>query len=121
MELGIIVQSIIVISLMVGVGALVSRTFPLNGDTRSMMISLIVNVGMPCIILASIFKVEIDQAMFKTILLVLALSIIINLVGIGLGWLFGFIFYRDAKNIREMALLSGLGNTGFIEIGRAHV
>lgn len=54
---------------MVGIVALVSRTYPLNEDTRSMLISLIVNVGMPCIILSSIFKVEIDEAMFRTILL----------------------------------------------------
>ena len=116
MEISIIIQSILVISLMVIIGAVVSRTFPLNGDTRSMLISLIVNVGMPCIILSSIFKVDIDEKMFKTILIVLVISVLINLLGISLGWLFASIFYKGSDNIRELSLLSGLGNTGFIGI-----
>lgn len=116
MEINIVVQSIIIISLMIIIGAILSRSFQLNDDTRSVFISLIVNVAMPCIILSSIFNVEMNDHTFKMIILVFCLSVLINIGGIGLGWLLSVIFYRKSNKTRELALLSGLGNTGFIGI-----
>lgn len=101
---------------MIFLGAILSRTFPFNDDTRQMFISLIVNVAMPCIILSSIFNVEITKDSFRLIAIVFILSIIINLTGIGLGWLFARICYPKSKKKAELAILSGLGNTGFIGI-----
>ncbi len=101
---------------MIIIGALLSRTFPFNDDTRGLFISLIVNIAMPCIILSSIFNVEMDNGTFKMIAVVFGLSILINLTGIGIGWVFAAIFYPNTNKRRELALLSGLGNTGFIGI-----
>ncbi|MEK3936361.1 AEC family transporter [Sporosarcina sp. FSL W7-1349] len=116
MEIAVVFQSITVITVMIVIGALLTRTFPFNDDTRKMFISLIVNVAMPCIILSSIFNVEMEEDTFKMIALVFCLSIIINIMGIGIGWLFATVFYRHSNKKNELALLSGLGNTGFIGI-----
>src|SRR5699024_2240188 len=74
----------------------------------------IINTGMPAIILSSIFKVEIDQAMFRKILLVLVISVVINMIGILIGLISSY-FLHDHNRV-ESAVLSGLGNTGFIGI-----
>src|SRR5699024_2102041 len=116
MEISVVVQSIMLIALMIFLGAILSRTFPFNDDTRQMFISLIVNVAMPSIILSSIFNVDITKDSFKLIVIVFILSIVINLTGIGLGGLFARIFYPRSKKKAELAILSGLGNTGFIGI-----
>jgi len=116
MEIAVIVQTIIVISLMVFIGAIISRTFAFNDDTQKMLISLIVNIGMPSIILANIFEVEFSDSIFHIILIVLISSIIINLTGIGLGWCFLCFFHRNSNKIPEVSLLSGIGNTGYIGI-----
>lgn len=116
MEISIVFQSIVLIALMIFIGALLSKTFPFNDDTRKMFISLIVNVAMPSIILSSIFKVEMNQDIFKMIIIVFLISILINLTGIGLGSLLVGVFYKDSRKKSEVALLSGLGNTGFIGI-----
>ncbi|MFJ7936701.1 AEC family transporter [Sporosarcina sp. NPDC096371] len=116
MEISVVVQSIVIISFMIIIGAFLSKSFTFNEDTRSVFISLIVNVAMPCIILSSIFNVEMNDNTFTMIILVFCLSILINLAGIGLGWLLSVIFYRKSTKKRELALLSGLGNTGFIGI-----
>lgn len=116
MDIGVIVQTIIVISLMVLIGAIISRTFAFNNDTQAMLISLIVNIGMPSIILANIFKVEFSDSIFHIILIILISSIIINITGIGLGWCFLSLFHRGSKKTPEVALLSGIGNTGYIGI-----
>lgn len=116
MEINVVVQSIIIISIMIIIGAILSKSFKFNDDTRSVFISLIVNVAMPCIILSSIFKVEMSDNTFKRIIVVFCLSIIINLAGIGMGWILTNVFNRDSNKRKELALLSGLGNTGFIGI-----
>ncbi len=114
MEFSTVFESILMIAIMIVLGALLSRTFPFNSDTRKMFVSIIVNVAMPCIILSSIFKMDIDAGIFKKVLIVFGLSIIINLLGIGLGWLLAVL--GKMRHSREIAILSGLGNTGFIGI-----
>ncbi|WP_391117647.1 AEC family transporter [Psychrobacillus sp. L3] len=116
MEITQVIQSITIISIMITIGAIISKTFRINEDTRKVFISIIVNVAMPCIILSSIFHVEMNEKRFKMIMLVFCLSVIINIIGIGLGWVFSGVFYRSSTNRKELALLSGLGNTGFIGI-----
>lgn len=116
MEISVVFQSIVIISIMIIIGAILSKTFPFNNDTRQMFVSLIVNVAMPCIILSSIFKVEINDEIFKLMALVFGLSIVINSIGIAFGWIIVTLFYKNSNRKREIALLSGLGNTGFIGI-----
>lgn len=116
MEFSLIFESIFIISIMIALGSVLSRTFPFNSDTRKLLVSLIVNIAMPSIILSSILNVEINRETFKMIAIVIVLSVTINLLGILIGWLFSKTFYRHSTKKREIALLSGLGNTGFIGI-----
>ncbi|RSK33723.1 AEC family transporter [Bhargavaea beijingensis] len=116
MTMSLVFHSIGVITLMIGIGVILSRTFNFNEDTRNAFISLITNVGMPCIILSSIFQVDIEGELFGKIIFVFLVSIAINLAGIGLGYLFAILFHKKLDRARELAILSGLGNTGFIGI-----
>ncbi|MCG3088260.1 AEC family transporter [Sporosarcina cyprini] len=116
MALGLILHSIGIITLMIGIGVLLARTFHFNADTRNVFISLIVNVGMPCIILSSIFQIEIDGSLLRKIGFVFLFSIGFNVIGIGIGYLFAILFHKKVNRARELAILSGLGNTGFIGI-----
>lgn len=116
MEFTVIFQSITLIAMLIFIGAILAKTFPVNNDTRQMFISLIVNIAMPSIILSSIFNVEITKDSFKLIVSVFILSIIINIFGIALGSLFVRIFYPKSTKKVEIAILSGLGNTGYIGI-----
>lgn len=110
----VIVQPILMIGCLILIGFLVSKTYTFNEETRTLFITLIINTGMPAIILSSIFKVEIDQSMFRNILLILVIAIIISIIGIIIGLLCANLFHNENK--LESAILSGLGNTGFIGI-----
>lgn len=116
MEFTVVFQSILLIAILIFIGAMISKTFPVNHDTRQTFISLIVNIAMPSIILSSIFNVDITKDRFKLIVIVFILSIIINLFGIFLGRLFVQLFYPKSTKKAEIAILSGLGNTGYIGI-----
>ncbi|MBI0580525.1 AEC family transporter [Neobacillus cucumis] len=116
MEFSVVFQSILNITLLILIGVLLSKTFSFNDETRKMFINLIVNIAMPCMILSSIFKVDLNAGIFKSMLIVFCLSIFINLLGIALGWILSITFQGDSTKKREIALMSGLGNTGFIGI-----
>ncbi len=116
MEYTVVFESILLIGFMILIGVLLARITPINDSTRKTYTLIIVNVAMPCIILSSIFKVEIDHSILKNIGIVFGLSIIISIVGILIGWLSITIFDKDSTMKPEVALLSGLGNTGFIGI-----
>lgn len=114
MEFASVFQSIFMMGSMIGIGSLLAKHAPLNDDTRNLMIQLIVNVAMPCIILNSIFQFPINQQVLKQVLMIFFLSIALNILGIGLGWILALISKAPPNKAREMAILSGLGNTGFI-------
>lgn len=116
MEFSVVFESIILIGLMILIGVALANFTPINDHTKKLYTMIIVNVAMPCIILSSIFKVEIDQEILKNIVIVFIFSLLINILGIAVGW-FGASFSKKYKPYRrEIALLSGLGNTGFIGI-----
>ncbi|MEK4426879.1 AEC family transporter [Solibacillus sp. FSL K6-1523] len=116
MDLGIVFQSIFLIALLIFLGSIVARFYVFNEDTKKMYITLITNVAMPSIILSSIFSVEIDQKMVKTLGLIFVFSIIINLIGLLIGFLATIIFKKYTARSIEVAILSAFGNTGFIGI-----
>ncbi|WP_153722611.1 AEC family transporter [Sporosarcina cascadiensis] len=116
MELSEVFHSISVIAIMILIGTALARVTPITEDTRRTYTTLIVNVAMPCIILSSIFKVSIDESILRNMGLVFLLSIGVNLIGIGIGWFFASASTENRKLRQEIALLSGLGNTGFIGI-----
>ena len=116
MNLYLIFESIAMIFLMISIGALVSRTITFNSDTQGVFISLIVNVAMPCIILASIFTVEIDYRLINQMGIVFLSSIAIGLIGILIGFLSAHYLVKEKRNAKEFAIMSGLGNTAFIGI-----
>ena len=106
MQMDAVIQVVMLIGLFILIGALLGRTFPLNDDTRSLFINLIVNIAIPAIILSSVFNVDITSDHLRLIALVFVMSIVINLLGIGLGYIFVLIFNRNAANRTELALVS---------------
>lgn len=115
MELAVVFHSILLIAILIILGAIVARSYKFNSDTNQMFITLITNVAMPSIILSSIFKVDIKNDMLQTLAVIFLISISINLVGLGLGYVISLIFKQNSKKI-EIAVLSAFGNTGFIGI-----
>lgn len=99
-------QSVLLIALMIAIGALLSRTFSFNDDTRQMLTSLIIYIAMPSIILSSIFNIDVDANRLQNIAIVFMLSIIINLTGIGLGWFFATLSSTHATKRGEIGFLS---------------
>lgn len=116
MEIAVVFHSILLISALIGLGAIAARTYKFNNDTKKMYISLITNVGMPSIILSSIFNVTVNRETLKLLFVIFLVSIGINLLGLALGYITTLLFKKRFKKSIEVTILSAFGNTGFIGI-----
>ncbi|BAU29210.1 hypothetical protein DFP93_11726 [Aneurinibacillus soli] len=116
MEISTVVSSIAVMAAMIVIGALLTRTVPFTVERRQLLMAIIINVAMPCIIFHGIFQTKVDQAFLTLVLITFVCSIILNSLGVGLGFLAARAARMTPDKAREIALLSGLGNTGFIGI-----
>jgi len=105
-----------VVASIIGIGMYLAKHIAFEGDVRKFLGTLIVNVALPCIVLYSIFELPVDNALLHQIGYVFVLSIGLNGIGMLLGWSAGKLTGADAKRSRELAILSGLGNTGFLGI-----
>ncbi|RNB60058.1 AEC family transporter [Brevibacillus gelatini] len=114
MEFQTLQQSVLIMAVIIGIGSLIGYRQPLTADSRQLVITIIVNVAMPCIILDGIFRTQIDQQLLVQIFAIFAISVVLNCLGIFLGWAGARALPLPAKKRREIAILSGLGNTGFI-------
>jgi predicted permease len=114
MEFQTLQQSILIMAVIIGIGSLIGYRQPLTADSRQLVITIIINVAMPCIILDGIFQTAIDSQILTQIFVIFLVSVLLNCLGIFLGWAGARTLPLPAKKRRELAILSGLGNTGFI-------
>lgn len=114
MEIQTLLQSILIMAVIIGIGSLIGYRQPLTADSRQLVITIIINVAMPCIILDGIFQTPIDSHILTQIFAIFLVSILLNCLGILLGWAGARTLPLPEKKRREIAILSGLGNTGFI-------
>ncbi|MED0679446.1 AEC family transporter [Aneurinibacillus thermoaerophilus] len=115
-EISAVLSSILIMAAMILIGALLANRIPFTTERRQLLIAIIINVAMPCIILNGVFQTKIDSFFLSLVLLTFLGSIIINCLGVFLGWMAAQAMRVPPDKAKEMALLSGLGNTGFIGI-----
>lgn len=115
-SLEIIFPVMVVLAIMVGIGGLLTRWIRFEGDVKKALVTILIYVAMPSIILQSIFELAMTQKLLQSMFLMLLLAVIINCLGIAVGWVSQrFTSFSNMKK-KELAVLSGLGNNGFIGI-----
>ncbi|WP_027415932.1 AEC family transporter [Aneurinibacillus terranovensis] len=114
MEVSTVLSSIAIMTIMIGIGSLLTLRVPFTAERRELLMTLIVNVALPFIIISGVFHTRMDGQFLLLILGTFVISIIVNCIGIAMGWLAARSIGAGHEKVREMAILSGLGNTGFI-------
>lgn len=101
---------------MIFIGILLRRKQPLTPEVKHLMIQLIVNVGMPCIVLSGILNFEIDGAVMALIFQTFLIAVGINVGAIALSFTLAKSRGKTKAEASEIAIVSSLGNTAFIGI-----
>lgn len=114
--------SVSVMGAMMIVGVLLRRSYGLTIESQRLVVALIVNIGLPSIVLSSVFNSHLDSAMMKQILTMFALSVILNTLGIVIVRYIALKkFKTEDKKASEIAITATLGNTAFIGIPLCYV
>ena len=87
MEISLLLQSILLMAVIIAIGSVIGYRQPLTGESRQLIITIIVNVAMPCIILDGVFQTPIDSQTMTQIVIIFGISVLLNCLGILLGWL----------------------------------
>lgn len=117
---GAIFTAVSLMGSMILIGVLLRINQPFTAEVQQMLIKIIVNVGLPAIILSSIFNFQIDGEVGERIVAVLLFSLLLNGGLIFIHWLLLPKLNIEGGKRSEIALLSVLGNTGFIGIPLAY-
>ena len=109
-------SSVSIMGAMVLIGTLLRRNYAFTPDVQRMLITLIVNIGLPSIILASIFNFELDSDLLTLVFLTFGLSVALNITGIVIARSIARLRGVPKAAANEIAITATLGNTAFIGI-----
>ncbi|OIK10316.1 AEC family transporter [Bacillus sp. MUM 13] len=116
MDISAVLSAVSMMAIIILFGVIVGITFAVTEESKHLLTIIILNIALPSIILNGIFTIEINDQLLSKMITLFLLSILFNTVGIGLGWMCAIVFgFRSVKS-RKLAILAGLGNTGFIGI-----
>ncbi|WP_232699565.1 AEC family transporter [Brevibacillus daliensis] len=107
-------SSIGIMACVLGIGAMIGRSMKVTIEARQLLISIILNVAVPCIILNGVFQSPQDGKLLSYIFLTILVSVALNCAGMLLAYLFAIIFRIPVLKRKEFTFIAGLGNTGFI-------
>lgn len=114
--------SVSVMGAMMVIGILLRRSYGLTKETQRLVVALIVNIGLPAIVLSSVFNFNLDATILKQIITTFVLSVIVNASGILLvHHLAKKHFNLQDQKASELAITASLGNTAFIGIPLCYV
>jgi predicted permease len=116
LDLDKLFQLIGVLAAMAVIGAALARRIPFGDDVKRTLVTIIVYVSMPCMIVNGLFQLPVDGSLLRQMAVVLLLSVCVHSLGMTLGWLGSLPLRLTPMKRKELAVLAGLGNTGFIGI-----
>lgn len=114
--------SVSVMGAMMLIGVLLRRAYGLTIESQRLVVALIVNIGLPSIVLSSVFNFQLDSEMMKQILTIFVISVVLNTLGIlFIHYLAKKQFKAKNKEASELAITATLGNTAFIGLPLCYV
>ncbi|AIG28250.1 AEC family transporter [Brevibacillus laterosporus] len=114
MALAPLFSSVGMMAVIIGIGAMIGRMKPVTADARQLLITIVINVAVPCIILNGIFHTQMNQQLLHHIFLIFFIAVGLSCLGMLLAFLFAVLCKVPINKRKEFSFIAGLGNTGFI-------
>lgn len=110
------IETFVVMALMIVLGVLVSIKDKASLRTRKVFGNILVYLAIPSVVLEGILRLEEVETVLGALTRVFFLSLVVSCCGIGIAWLFCRFMRKNEADRRSIAVLGGLGNTGFLGI-----
>jgi malate permease and related proteins len=110
----VMIESVLMMASMLGIGGLLTKKVNVNEDTRTLMTTLIVNVSVPCVIIGSFMQLPKEDGLYRHLLVVFFFSLGLYAITLAMTWWTARLFKIDKLQASQMAVIAAQGNTGFI-------
>lgn len=116
MEVLTVMIAISTMGVMIGLGVAVAKKIEITAQSKQLLMFVIINLAVPAIILSAVLNTEITDDIFRQVFIVFIASIAFHTVGLFLALGLGRLFHFRPTINKQLAILSTLGNVGFIGI-----
>lgn len=116
MDIYALIKIVIQMTIIIGIGMMVSRKLTLTHDIKQFVTFILINIAIPCLIVNGIFQLDAGETFIRDAVTLFLLSVSITVVGILVGYSFARLFQVKGQRKWHLGILSGLGNTGLIGI-----
>jgi predicted permease len=114
MNFTVMIESVLMMASMLGIGGLLTKKVRVNEDTRTLLTNLIIYVSVPCVIIGSFIQLPKDNSLYTHLLLVFLFSFMLYLITLVVTWWIARGLGKSKRQASQMAVIAAQGNTGFI-------
>ncbi|MBU9713055.1 AEC family transporter [Evansella tamaricis] len=116
MDVTVVATSIVVMGLITIIGAFLAHKVTITKDAKQVIILIVLNIAVPSIILNGVFNTEVTDQLLHQVILIFIISVLYHIIAIFVALAMAKLFKFESLFAKKMALLTALGNTGFIGI-----
>jgi predicted permease len=114
MNMIVMMQSVLMMASMLGIGALLTKKVNVNEDTRTLLTTLIVYVSVPCVIIGSFLQLPKEDGLYLHLLVVFGFSLGLYAATLFITWWISRFIGIGKFEASQMSVIAAQGNTGFI-------
>ncbi|MBB5173800.1 AEC family transporter [Texcoconibacillus texcoconensis] len=111
-----IIQPVLIMATIVVLGYIMTFKIQATHHVKEFIAFVVINLALPGVVVYSIFQVNFDAQMWRQLAIVLACALALNVIGMALGYGTGKTLKYTDNEARQLAIMSGIGNTGFIGV-----
>ncbi|SDO03163.1 AEC family transporter [Alkalicoccus daliensis] len=116
MSLAAILNPVLLLITIAVAGFIISKRISVTNEVKQFVTFIVINLALPGVVIQSIFSLQLDTQIWRYLSIVFIAGFSLNLIGLAIGYGLTRAFRYPPFVSRQAAVLSGLGNTGFIGI-----
>lgn len=116
MDILTVALAILMMAVIIAIGSVIAMRVTITGELKQVFVLLIIYVAVPAMILNGFINTELTDDVFRQVFIIFGMSIVFNGAAVFFAFIVGKILRFETSLSKKLALLSGLGNTGFIGI-----
>lgn len=112
----VMMESILMMASMLGIGGLLTKKVNVNDDTRTLLTTIIVYVAVPCVIIGSFIQIPKEDGLYEQLIIVFLFALSLYAITLVMTWWTARGFGHTKQTASQMAVCAAQGNSGFIGI-----
>ncbi|WP_298787422.1 AEC family transporter [uncultured Marinococcus sp.] len=111
-----IITPVFMMTVLIAIGVITSKVIDVSVETRRFISFVAINFALPAVIMYSIFQLEFNSSTWSSFAMIYACALGLTWTGMAVGYGVGRFFHYTDIEARQLAIVAGCSNSGFIGI-----